>query len=331
MSTRTTLPEALGKTVRRLRRPSGRPAERASEGSEPDGPQGPPRTAILIVNGFDRRGRFGEYNAEEARQFPWIRLCMRQIRRHSQGSSYEVLVWDNSFIHRQRKFLRNHPRVRLFRAKDPEQNLPHGTSLERLVRKVHPDTEFIITLDTDSFPIRDGWIENLTGRLNDEVLLAGAWRDELLPRKPAYVHPCCLAVRVETLKRLRTGFKIRDGVDVGHNINVAVDKAGGQSSRLYRSNKWNPHFLMGAIYGDLVYHQGAGSRNPRFARGGPSEKHEEIRQALRDAAFGNLDELLGALAGNLPPDVVPEVVRAAETAPQPKGPRNDPEAAAKEA
>jgi hypothetical protein len=187
------------------------------------------------VNGFDRRGRWGQFNEEEAKAFPWIDLCIREVERRSRSASYEILVWDNTGIPEHRRLLRQHPRVRLFKPKDG-QELHHGASLDRLVRKVRPGTEFIITLDTDSFPIRDGWIENLTGRLTDHVQLAGVWRDELLPKKPAFVHPSCLVIRTETLRRLRAGFTIGGGADVAHNITLAVESEGSRISRLRRSN-----------------------------------------------------------------------------------------------
>src|SRR5689334_16920589 len=203
-----------------MRRGAGRLRRRAA-GTRPGpgagAPQPAPRTAILIVNGFDRRGRWGEYNEAEARDYPWIDLCLRQIERHSGTSSYEILVWDNSFIPEQRRLLRQHPRVRMFGQKQPGRHIGHGEGLDRLMKKVRPGTEFILTLDTDSFPIRDGWIENLTGRLKAGSMLTGVYRAEIQEAKAAYIHPCGLAVRRDSLLRLGESFAIKGGVDVGTN------------------------------------------------------------------------------------------------------------------
>ena len=57
-----------------------------------------PRYAILIVNGYDRHGLWGDYSSDEAQRFPWIELCLRQVERHSAGADYEVLVYDNSWL-----------------------------------------------------------------------------------------------------------------------------------------------------------------------------------------------------------------------------------------
>jgi hypothetical protein len=301
----------LGAGARRVAREARRRLDLARQPPPRPAPVGParrpkpPRTAILVVNGFDRRGRWGDFNADEAREYPWIDLCLQQIERHSRGTSYEVLVWDNTWLPEHREMIERHPRVRRFEPSEPGTDVRHGASLDLLVRKVRPRTQFIITLDTDSFPIRDGWIENLTGRLTDDALVAGVWRDEMLPRKPAFIHPCCLAIRKQTLHELGAKFLVGSGADVAHNVTLAVEEAGARASKLRRSNQFNAHFLMGAVYGELIYHQGAGSRAPTFSARTDSDHDEAVRLALRDAAFKDLDGLVDALAGNVDPATVP--------------------------
>jgi hypothetical protein len=167
---------------------------------------------------------------------------------------------------------------------------------------VPEETEFVVTLDTDSFPIRDGWLENILGRLRDGVTLAGIWRDEMAPEIRPYVHPSCLATRRATLVGLGIDFARKDGQDVGQNITAAVLADGGRISRLRRSNARNLHFLLAGIYGDLVYHHGAGSRHASFWTSDDAEADEAARIALRDAAFRDLDALVGLLTGDAPPE-----------------------------
>ena len=267
---------------------------------------GPPKVAILVVNGFDRMGRWGDFNTHEARSYPWVDLCLKQIERHTREMSYLVYVWDNSALPEHRGLLEGRPNVTVLRSEDPDVNLPHGAALDRLRKKVPARTEFVLTLDTDSFPIRDGWLENLTGRLTGGVLLAGAWREELVERglRP-FVHPSCLAIRRSTMRELGVGFL--GGQDVGQSVTEAVLAAGGRISRLRRSNAWNPHFLMGGIYGDLVYHQAAGSRSARFRLTDESDDDEVLRCALRNAAFRDLDRLLAVLTGDADPETAAEL------------------------
>jgi hypothetical protein len=259
------------------------------------------RTAILIVNGFDRHSARA-FDVEEARRFPWIKLCLEQLERHTAGS-YDILVWDNSALPEQLEILEADPRVAVF--SEHEKDVRHGRALDRLLREVPEATEYVVTLDTDSFPIRDGWLENLTGRLDAGAWIAGVWRDEMAPKIQPYVHPSCLAARRDTLLELDVNFAREPPthrVDVGQNITNAVVAAGGSISRLRRSNARNMHFLMGGIYGDLVYHHGAGSRRAFFWTSFDENADEAARIALRDAAFNDLDVLTGFLAGNWPLD-----------------------------
>lgn len=261
-------------------------------------------TAILVVNGFDKRGRYGDFNRAEAETYPWIRLCLDRVAMHTRPGSYRVLVWDNSALRMHRQIVRSHEHARLCN-KDQRKNLPHGESLDNLVKLVPERIKYVVILDTDAFPIRDGWLPNLIGRLKQGATLAGIWRDEMEHAITPYVHPSCIAVRRQTLVDLDVSFGVAQtgAPDVGHELTLEVQRRGGEISRLRRSNARNGHFLIGGLYGDLVYHQGAGSRNARFwARTGADDEaavNESIRIAFRDAAFSNAAVLVEYLAGNI--------------------------------
>jgi hypothetical protein len=255
-------------------------------------------TAILIVNGFDRHSA-SPFDVEEARQFPWIKLCLEQLDRHTQSSLYEVLVWDNASLPEHLSILEAHPRVSVFSAEG--KDVRHGRALDNLLGKVRAETEYVVTLDTDTVPIRRGWLENLLGRLDEGATITGVWRDEMAPEITPYVHPSCLAIRRETLHKLDIPFSRRGGgQDVGQNITNAVLEAGGRVSPLRRTNFRNVHFLLAGIYGDLVYHHGAGSRHAQFWTSSDAEGDESARVALRDAAFDDFQGLIDFLAGDLP-------------------------------
>jgi hypothetical protein len=259
----------------------------------------PARAAILVVNGFDRHS-VSAFDVEEAQRFPWIRLFLEQLERHTAESSYDLLVWDNSFLPEQLELIEASPRASLFSESKSGKDVRHGRALDRLLREVPEETEYVVTLDTDSFPIRDGWLENVLGRLRDGASLAGVWRDEMAPEIRPYVHPSCLAARRETLAGLGINFAREDGQDVGQNITAAVLAAGGRISRLRRSNARNLHFLLAGIYGDLLYHHGAGSRHASFWTSEDAQSDEAARIALRDAAFRDLDALVDLLTGDAP-------------------------------
>jgi hypothetical protein len=288
---------ALSRAASQLRR---RPAARSA-------PEEARKAAILIVNGFDRHSK-DVFDVEEARRFPWIRLCLEQLARHTPSSTYDVLVWDNSFLPEHLEILESDPRVTVFSERDSAKDVRHGRALDRLLDEVSADVDYVVTLDTDSFPIRAGWLDNLLGRLDRGAWLAGIWRDEMAPRVPGYVHPSCLAARRERLVELGVEFarKGSQTADVGQKITNAVLAAGGAISRLRRSNARDMHFLMGGVYADLLYHHGAGSRRANFWTSFDLDADEALRVALRDAAFDDLDGLIDFLTGNGPLEAPPE-------------------------
>jgi hypothetical protein len=271
---------------------------------------GSARTAILVVNGFDRHS-VSAFDVDEARRFPWIRIFLEQLERHTPAGSYDLLVWDNSFFPEQLELIAASERARVFSESKSGKDVRHGRALDRLLKQVPAETEYVVTLDTDSFPIRDGWLENVLGRLRDGASLVGVWRDEMAPEIRPYVHPSCLAARRETLVELGINFAREDGQDVGQNI------TGGRISRLRRSNARNLHFLLAGVYGDLVYHHGAGSRHASFWTSDDAQADEAARIALRDAAFRDLETFVALLTGDAPVEAASELGLSPSLLPDP--------------
>ncbi len=268
------------------------------------------RTAVLVVNGFDRRGRFGAFPVAEARAFPWIELCLERVARHTGSGDFRVLVWDNAGLPEHRRAMRRFDFVTVVHSGGPQGSRSHAAALDLLVSRA-ADAEYVLTLDTDALPLRDGWLDDLLDRLDSGAVLAGAYRDEMAPRLRPFLHVSCLAARRSDLLALPVSFARGRTQDVGQNLSLAVERrepGRGRLSPLWRSNAYDAHFLLGGVYGDLVYHQGAGSRRARFHTS-PSEsdpmsapavdqRDERIRMRLRDAAFEDLDHLVAVLSGS---------------------------------
>ena len=259
----------------------------------------PGRTAILMVNGFHRRNS----SAAEAIRYPWIALALREVARRSSEADYQVLVWDNANLAQHRRILDADRRVQVWHADPPGRDVPHPNALDQLVARTGKDVEFLITLDTDALPIRDGWIETLTGHLDAGAALAGVWRDEMTARLRPFVHPSCLCIRRRELLGLGVSFAKGMGQDVGQNLTRELRRRGRRIVRLRRSNARNAHFLIGGIYGDLVYHHGAGSRRAGFWTSTDPKEDERIRVLLREAAFRDIDHLVAVLRGHAPNDI----------------------------
>ena len=136
--------------------------------------------------------------------------------------------------------------------------MPHAAALDLLVDRADW-AEFVVTLDTDAFPVADGWLEQLTGSLRDGAALAGIYRDEMAPKIRPFIHVAGSCIRRDTLLGLDVSFARGRDQDTGQNITEALAGAGQELNRLHRSNRRNFHFLIGGLYGDLLYHHGAGS------------------------------------------------------------------------
>jgi hypothetical protein len=275
------------------------------------------RIAILLVNGFDRRGQWGQYNEAEAIDYPWIALCLRQIERNSKGRDYEVFVFDNSHLKVHEDLMRQYEHVRVLPGRWFARlgrfagrvyvgrfvELAHPRALDYLVGRVAPDFDYVITLDTDSFPVRDDWLDVLINACEDGAAVVGVYRDEMAPSIRPFIHVSGLCVRRRDLCALRVSFARRRSQDVGQNITEEFRRLGRKIVPLERSNRVNYHFLVGGIYGDVIYHHGAGSRNAEFWTSTDCDADELVSTALRDAAFRDLDHLIAVLRGDVVNDL----------------------------
>ncbi len=217
-----------------------------------------PDTAILIVNG----GR-------EPHGWSWLQLCLNQVFRYTPPGSYRLYVWNgHPPNHRSVEGLTARPDLRLFQQEPGEQfEHPHAGPLQRLYQAaLEEGARFIVTLDSDAHPLRHGWLSQLTGSLEGDCVLAGVWRDELHRAIEPYIHPSGLAVRVdfiasEGLRFDRMPISGRNGIqDTLSHFTRTARKLGLNVHPLGRSNKRNLHRVIGGLYGDLIYHHGAGSR-----------------------------------------------------------------------
>jgi hypothetical protein len=275
----------------------------------------PGRTAILVVNGFDRIGLWGtHFDEDNALRYPWIEVCLRELERRSHGGDHEVLVWDNTQMPELRAIVRHHG-ARLYPSDQELEEraeaggalvlplvLSHSQSLQRLWSLVGEEFDYVMTLDTDAFPIQDDWIERLKEHLAN-ASLTGIWRDEMDVRLQPFVHPSCLFARRERLRRMEKPFSSEGVQDVGQRVTEEIEDCGERIVALRRSNARNAHFLIGGIYGDLVYHHAAGSRVPLFRLTEGEDRDERIYTRLRNAVFEDVDGVMSVLRGQSEADL----------------------------
>ena len=145
----------------------------------------------------------------------------------------------------------------------------HADKLNQLAREIEAradDDDLLMFLDGDAFPITDPSALIAWG-LADAPLMA-VRRAEVESRHP---HPSFCVTRVGTWRSLpgdwskgyvRPGLRQQPTTDVGSNLLHRLESHGMRWSQVLRSNKRNLHPLFYAVYGNTIYHHGAGFRRP---------------------------------------------------------------------
>ncbi len=216
-----------------------------------------PKVGVLIVHGGDgsSAGR-------------GLHICIKNIHSHTKGSDYKIYLWNNNPGDASvAEALKSHPGIRLVPAATGEKlKHLHAVPLQKLYEIARKDNvQYIVTMDTDAFPVKANWLPYLIRQLDGQTVLAGIWRDELKAAIPPYIHPSCLCTTVNFIERYLFRF---DDIDISpekkvDTLSCFTRTALMNNKRLFklrRSNKEQFHYIMGGLYGDLVYHHGAGSR-----------------------------------------------------------------------
>ncbi len=155
-----------------------------------------------------------------------------------------------------------------------DQRGRHPGKLNHLAMEIAAQAEeddLLMFLDGDAFPIADPMplIEDALGKA---PLLAVRRAENLDDPQP---HPCFCVTTVGTWRALPGDWSGgytwigSDGArvtDVGGNLLRALELTGTPWVQVLRSNVRNPDPLFFAVYGDVVYHHGAGFREGEFSR-----------------------------------------------------------------
>jgi SAM-dependent methyltransferase len=275
------------------------------------------RCAILIANGYWPRT---PATTADAIEFPWIELCLREIERRSAGADYEVHVWDSTGLPEHLEAMRRYDRVHVWESGveiNPGARLSHRSALDELVARVGDDVEYVLFLDSDAFPVTDGWIQSLIATLDQGPVAIGILRDEQAPEIPPFIHVSCLCVRREVLAASGVTFGGGgDGDEPSLRLTEALVGQGLAVAAMHRTNAVEAHPILAGLYADLVYHHGAGSRPAWFYGTEDQGGDERMRVLLRRAVFDDVDHLVEVLRGRADNDIWPEAPgRPAGTAP----------------
>lgn len=144
----------------------------------------------------------------------------------------------------------------------------HATKLNiagDLITGLIKDDDIIVFLDSDCFPIAN-WCDHILNLLSQKQIIAVQRLENLGDIQP---HPCFSCIKAHLWREIkgdwRMGYKWQTSsghqvTDVGGNMMQILGERGIDWHPIHRTNTFNAHPLFFGIYGDIVYHHGAGSR-----------------------------------------------------------------------
>jgi hypothetical protein len=155
-----------------------------------------------------------------------------------------------------------------------EQKGSHAGKLNHLAMEISQEADsndLLMFLDGDAFPIADP-MPLITDGLAKAPLVAVCRAENAGDRQP---HPCFCVTTIGTWRNLLGDWS--DGAtwlgpkgelvsDVGANLMRRLELAGTPWVQVLRSNRHNLHPLFFGVYGDVVYHHGAGFRKKGVSR-----------------------------------------------------------------
>jgi hypothetical protein len=115
------------------------------------------------------------------------------------------------------------------------------------------ETEYVVTLDVDAFPLHDRWLQDLEGDLAGGAEVTGA----RLNRE--YVHPCCWAMRTARFLERGHSFKSNyrpreEGRDASGDVGEDISAGEAPAVKFYDVTSQRGPGDVGTVFGDLVYH-----------------------------------------------------------------------------
>lgn len=224
--------------------------------------------AILVV-----------YFLKDDADIPLLRLHLDRIARHTHVP-YTLYAVANRVSPRARALIEAQPNVRICEV--PATNLrasrEHGHYLDAILPiAVDDGASHVCTLDVDSFPIADDWVEVIVRAAPPASGLAGVLRSE--NGDVALPHPSCVLARREFFEEHRPSFSpdsdytpefraflraTEQAADTGIHLGYVLWRNRLPWGHLARTNVRNPHYLMAGIYADVVFHLGSAGRTAVF-------------------------------------------------------------------
>lgn len=130
-------------------------------------------------------------------------------------------------------------------------NVGHELAMDLGVLGV--ETEYVVALDVDAFPLHDDWLDRLLAPLSEGAQVSGARLNR------SYVHPCCWAMRtarfVERGHSFRSHYVPRsEGRDASGDVGEEISTVEAPNVHFFEVSSQRGPGDVGTVFGDLVYH-----------------------------------------------------------------------------
>jgi len=170
-----------------------------------------------------------------------------------------------------------------------ENFCPHMKGMQTIVDCFHKGNyDHCLILDSDCFPIREGWLDLLLNKMGEKFMYAAPVRTENLdtfPHPSAFFIKTICGVNFQPTRWVKNliGEKMLDNGSC-----IPMD----DTFPLMRSNRYNPHPIFGGIYYDLFYHHCCGSRTDgaqtRATKSGYFEHYAINHDLIEEMLFNSL-------------------------------------------
>lgn len=152
-----------------------------------------------------------------------------------------------------------------------EPIVAHAIKLNLLAERISwegQEEDMLIFIDGDAFPISDAITPFIHSKIGIHKLIAIQRAESLGDIQP---HPSFCATTIGFWNKIKGDWKMghlwKDATglpvtDVGGNLLIKLEQHNTDWLPLYRSNKKNLHPLWFGVYANMIYHHGAGFREP---------------------------------------------------------------------
>jgi glycosyltransferase involved in cell wall biosynthesis len=179
--------------------------------------------------------------------WPHLEVLIDVVRRRSPAGT-EIIAVDNGSADESRQRLGEQSGAKglLLPA-----NVGHELAMDLGV--LLAETEFVVALDVDAFPLHDDWLERLLAPLSEGAQVSGARLNR------SYVHPCCWAMSkarfVERKHSFRAHYQPREeGRDASGDVGEEISVAEAPNVHFFEVTSQRGPGDVGTVFGDLVYH-----------------------------------------------------------------------------